>query len=78
MDRQAIGKKIKILLRARGISQNDLAEAIGVNKGTMSRWITGERQMTVYALKRCADYFGTTMDFIAEGIGEKHGVYEDT
>ncbi len=33
-------------LKRRGWSQNDLAEKLGVNSGTLSRWMDGTRRMT--------------------------------
>lgn len=68
MDSKVIGRKLKILMDARGMDEFDLANEIHVDEQTLRRWMSGKRQITVYALKRCADYFGTTMDFIAEGI----------
>ena len=68
MDRQAIGRKILATLKSKNQSIQDLETAIGVGSETMRRWISGERQITVYGLKRCAEYLGVTMDYLAEGV----------
>lgn len=68
MDRQAIGRKILATLETKNQSIQDLESAIGVSSETMRRWISGERQITVYGLKRCAEYLGVTMDYLAEGV----------
>lgn len=68
MDRQAIGRKILATLESKNGSLRDLESAIGVSSETMRRWISGERQITVYGLKRCAEYLGVTMDYLAEGV----------
>lgn len=68
MDRQAIGRKILATLKSKNRSIQDLETAIGVSSETMRRWISGERQITVYGLKRCAEYLGVTMDYLAEGV----------
>ena len=66
MDTTAIERKLTALMEERGITRWELAEAIGVTNVTLSRWLNGQRQITVYALKRCAQYFGVTMDEIAK------------
>ena len=68
MDRTAIGRNLARRMSDMGISGSELAEAIGVTDKTLQRWIFGERQITVYALKRCAEYLETTMDELAEGL----------
>ena len=72
MDNKAIGRKIQILLNARGMSVSDLANEIHVDEQTLQRWMDGRRQMTAYALYRTARYFNTTMDFLCEGIDGIH------
>ena len=66
MDTTAIARKLTALMEERGITRRELAEAIGVRNYTLSKWLNGQRQITVYALKRCAQYFGVTMDEIAK------------
>lgn len=68
MDRKAIGRKILATLKSKNRSLQDLETAVGVSSETMRRWISGERQITVYGLKRCAEYLGVTMDYLTEGV----------
>ena len=68
MDTKAIGKNIRFLLKGMGISESDFANKIHVDERTLERWLNGERQITVYALKRCADCLGTTMELLTMGM----------
>lgn len=64
MDTKAVGRNIRFLLRGMGISESDFANKIHVDERTLERWLDGERQITVYALKRCADCLGVTMELL--------------
>lgn len=56
----SIGEKIKELRKALGMSQDDLAEAIGANRVTISRYETGMYYPSVPALERLAVALRTT------------------
>lgn len=43
-----------------GLSQNSLAEALGVNASRINRIVTGKRRITADTALRLAKYFGTT------------------
>ena len=43
MDNKAIGRKIQILLNARGMSVSDLANEIHVDEQTLQRWMDADR-----------------------------------
>lgn len=45
-----IGRKLEKELKKRGISQNELARRTGLNKSTISRYIKGDRLMTMIHL----------------------------
>lgn len=68
MDKMAIGKNIHGWLLINGVTQKKLAEEIHVTQATMSRWMNGERNPSVYALYRVAKYLGATMEELMEGI----------
>lgn len=68
MNNMAIGKNIHRRLLINGVTQKKLAEEIHVTQVTMSRWINGERNPSVYGLYRIAKYLGVTMEELMEGI----------
>ena len=57
-----IGARIQALRVARGITQERLAEAVGVTVQTVSRWENGVTLPDIALLPRLADYFDTTAD----------------
>ncbi len=52
------------LRRARDMSQDDLAQKIGVKAGQVSHFETGRRHPSLLVLKRLADALGTSMDYL--------------
>lgn len=71
MDKRAVGNNIHRLLKINGITQKRLAEELGVTVATASRWVSGERLPSVYALYRASKYLGVTMETLVEGIEGK-------
>lgn len=68
MNRYAISKNILRYLERYDMTQVQLAEKIGVNPVTMSRWMNGVRTPTVYAMKRIARALGCTIDDLVVGL----------
>ena len=56
----SIGENIRQARHAQNMSQDDLADAIGANRVTISKYETGGYLPSVPALKRIADALGTT------------------
>lgn len=61
--RKQIGTRIAIARKARGLNQDQLAEAVSVHKQTISRWESGKRapngeevRLIVETLKCSADF----------------------
>ena len=52
---QQIGDRMGSLRRGKRITQDALAEALGVERKTISRWENGHHPMTVVEVKRIAD-----------------------
>lgn len=59
---QHIGKNIQTLRKERGVSQSDLAAALGVTVQAVSKWETGKANPDLYLLPRLADYFRVSID----------------
>lgn len=59
-------KKIKLLLKEKGISQTELAENVGVSQAMISYIVKGIKAPSVTLLKRISDYLGVTMDELVQ------------
>ncbi|MBE5755087.1 MAG: helix-turn-helix transcriptional regulator [Clostridiales bacterium] len=55
---------LKEIRLEKNVSQVKLAEAIGVSKGIISMWETGQREPTLSSLVSLADYFGVSLDYL--------------
>ena len=71
MNRYAIGNNIYRLLKQRHMTQHELAARIQSHDDTVSRWMTGQRQPSAYALLRISRELGVTMESLMEGIEEE-------
>lgn len=54
--------KIKELREARGLTQEYLAQQLGVTQGTVANWETGARTPSLTNLVRVADILGVSLD----------------
>ncbi len=52
--------------RLKGLSQEELAEKIGVSRQAVSKWETGEALPEITKLKALADIFGVTTDYLLD------------
>ena len=64
MDTKAIGKKLEELRRAKGITQAEVAEAIGISAMAVSLYENGERIPRDEVKIRIADFFKTSVSSI--------------
>ncbi len=62
-------EKLRELRLKRGLSLKELGNAIGVAESTMSLYETGKRKPDYENLKRLADFFDVTVDFL---LGRPH------
>ena len=70
MNRYAIGENIYRILKERHMTQHELAARIGVHDPTLSKWMTGQRQPSAYALLRISRVLGVTMEMLMEGVAD--------
>lgn len=56
--------RIKELRKQARLSQQTLADQIGVFRNTISNWETGYSQISLENAKKVADYFGVTIDYL--------------
>ena len=59
-----MGKRLRALRDSIGISQTQLAELLGSNQSSINRYENGQSTMTVELLRKYADYFDVSMDYI--------------
>lgn len=55
-------KTIARLRRSRGLSQEQLAEALGVSRQAVSKWETGQATPELDKLRAMSAFFGVTLD----------------
>ncbi len=72
-----LGTQIKILRKAKQISQVELANCIGVTKQSVSNWENDNIMPSVEIIKKLSNYFGCTSDFLLE-LDTKKTVIETT
>ncbi len=62
-----LSEKIRELRRAKGLSQEELADKLNVSRQAVSKWETGAAVPTTETLVELADYFGVSLDFLLRG-----------
>lgn len=59
-----LGEKLQLLRRARGLSQEQLAEALDVSRQAISKWENSDSVPELEKLKAISQYFGVTADYL--------------
>ena len=79
-----IAKKIKILRKTRGYTQQQLADLLGVQRATISNYEIGRRSPHIKELARLAEilgvnleYFGVSNDDLADLVAKARIVFDD-
>lgn len=62
--RHMLCERIRDLREARRLRQTELAELLGVNQRTYSRYELGEVAVSLDVIDRLADFYGTSVDFL--------------
>lgn len=62
-----IGGRIKKVMRIKGISQNEVAIAIGVNREMVSRYSNNKRKIPAEKLGKIAKLLGVSCDYLIFG-----------
>ena len=68
MDMQ-IGEKIRTLRKAAGLSQQQLANELGISEKSIQRYETGENEPNSQTMRMLATYFSVSADYLL-GLGE--------
>lgn len=69
-------EKIYILRKKNGLSQEALAESLGVSRQSVSKWETGEATPEVSKLLSLSKLFGVTTDYLLNDETEEENVSE--
>ncbi len=72
-----IGETIARLRKERSMTQEQLAECMGVTAQTISKWENGTTCPDVMLLPVLADFFGVTVDDLYGRITEEKRIYQD-
>ena len=62
-----IADRILHLRKARGISQEELAEQVGVSRQAVSKWESAQSTPDIEKIILLSEYFGTTTDYLLKG-----------
>ena len=68
MEKNMIGKYLRALRRRRGMSQQELALALGVSKQTISNWEVGRKVPRMKTIEKIANVFGVSRNSILAGL----------
>lgn len=69
-----LADRIKKLRKKKGISQLQLAEAIGVKKNTVSTWERGTRKPDLNALYLLSEYFEVSFEYLQESSDKEEAL----
>lgn len=72
------GHRIKTLRIEKGLTQEELGEKLGLDKGTVSKMERGENAPTAKTLIALREIFNVSTDWILTGKGLKHPLEIDT
>ena len=78
MDQIKVGAFLKDLRKEKGITQEQLAEELGVSGRTISRWETGNNMPDISLLVEIAEYFDVSIPEIIKGKRKSEDMKEET
>lgn len=77
MDQIKVGAFLKNLRKEKGITQEQLAEELGVSGRTISRWETGNNMPDISLLVEIAEYFDVSIPEIIKGERKSENMKEE-
>lgn len=66
-----IGEKMKRVRISRNLSQQEVAEGMGVSRQYVSRWESGERNINADQLIQYAKFVGVTLDYFVDNSSQR-------
>ena len=70
LNARSIGLKIQQARVAKGMTQGELAKALGIDRGSVGRWETGRSVPRQVGIPKVAKVLGQSPDWLLEGSGE--------
>ena len=77
MDQKKVGVFLKDLRKEKGITQEQLAEELGVSGRTISRWETGSNMPDISLLVEIAEFFDVSITEIIKGERKSEDMKEE-
>lgn len=77
MDQMKIGKFLQTLRKEKGMTQEQLAEQVGVSRRTLSRWETGSNVPDLDILIELSDYYSVDLREILSGERKSEQMNEE-
>lgn len=74
MESAEIGKKLKVLRKSRGLTQQDLADRLDCRRSTISNYEIGRRSPSIHELSKIASILGVGLDYF--GIDKGKDLHE--
>ena len=72
VDREELGRRIRVAREARGLTQDDVAQHLGVSRPTVAQMELGNRAVTSLELDQLARLFGRDLrEFVADAFQEQ-------
>jgi len=69
------GERLKSLREDKDLLQRDIAEIIGVSDRTIGMYEQERREPGIETLKKFADYFNVTLDYLTGRVDNKEDMY---
>ena len=57
-------KRLAQLMQETNTTQTKLAQAIGYTQRAVSKWVNGQAEPTASAIKKCAEFFDVSSDYL--------------
>lgn len=70
----AIGQKMKTLRKGRKLTQQELADKLGITRATVSNYEVGRRSPHLSELQRFAEFYGVDLSYF--GIATKDEIFD--
>ncbi|WP_243111222.1 helix-turn-helix domain-containing protein [Acutalibacter sp. 1XD8-33] len=68
MNIMEMADRIQSLRKARGLSQEELAERLGISRQAVSKWESGQSMPELDKVTALSDCFGVTTDYLLKGV----------
>lgn len=69
-----IGRKLRTLRKGKKMTQQDVADRLGLVRATVSNYEVGKRTPHLSLLKKFAEFYGVTLDYF--GVSENDEIFE--